>query len=397
MSKEQVIVAGVGMIPFKKPGQSDTYDVMGANAVREALKDAGIGYDKIQRAICGYVYGDTQSGQGALYHVGITGIPVVNVSTACASGSTAFGLAADAVKSGAVDCAIALGFEQMVPGALQSLYPDRPNTMQRYNDAVTKHSSLSNEEKKGPGALVYFSCQMEILKKQYGIQDRTFAHVAVKARRHAANNPYAIFRDPLTEEAILSTSPILGGLRKLDACPPSCGAASAIVCNENFAKKHGIRTDVRLTGEGWVSDLPSFFEGDPLDVAARAIIRYAANKAYEDAGIGPDDVDVVELHDCFTPMELTTYMGLGLCKPEDVEQFVMEDQNTYGGKVVVNPSGGLLSKGHPLGATGLGQITELVWQLRGQAGPRQVEGARIALQENGGLGSSFFVNIFQRY
>jgi len=397
MSKNQVIIAGVGMIPFKKPGQSDTYDVMGANAARAAMKDAGISYDKIQRAICSYVYGDTQSGQAALYHVGITGIPVVNVSTACASGSTAFGLAADAVKSGAVDCAMAVGFEQMVPGALQRLFPDRPSAMKRNIDAIAKHTSITDEERKGPSALVSFSCQIEILKEQYGVKDRTLAHVAVKARRHAANNPYSIFRDPLTEEAYLATTPIFRGVRKLDACPPSCGAASVIVCNENFAKKHGIRTDVRLAGEGWVSDLPSFFEGDPLDIAQRGIVRYAAKLAYEEAGVGPDDVDVVELHDCFTCNEVTGYLGLGLCKEDDLERFVMEDQNTYGGKVVVNPSGGLLSKGHPLGATGLAQITELTWQLRGEAGPRQVEGARIALQNNSGLGSSVFVRILQRH
>jgi len=292
---------------------------------------------------------------------------------------------------------MAVGFEQMVPGALQSLFPDRPNIMERHLNAIIKIANVTEEQTKGPGTLVYFTCQMNILKDQYGVKDRTFAHVAVKARRHAANNPYSIFRDPLTEEEYLSMPLIFGKLRKLDACPPSCGAASVIVCNEKFAKQHGIRTDVRLAGEGWVSDLPSFIEGDPLDVAQRGIVRYAAKKAYEEAGVGPDDVDVVEMHDCFTCNEVTGYLGLGLCKEDNLEQFVMEDQNTYGGKVVVNPSGGLLSKGHPIGATGLAQITELTWQLRGEAGPRQVEGARIALQNNSGLGSSVFVRIFERH
>jgi acetyl-CoA acetyltransferase len=186
-------------------------------------------------------------------------------------------------------------------------------------------------------------------------------------------------------------------MRKLYACPPSCGAAAVIVTSEAFAKKHGVRTDIRLAGEGWVSDKTEYFEGDdPLDIMLRGLIRDSAKAAYEEAGIGPEDVDVIELHDCFTSNEIAAYSGLGLCDEYDVDRFVLEDQNTYGGKVVVNPSGGLLSKGHPLGATGLAQITELTWQLRGEAGPRQVEGARIALQQNAGVGSSYLVHILQR-
>jgi acetyl-CoA C-acetyltransferase len=351
----------------------------------------------VQRAIASYVYADTCSGQAALYRVGMTGIPVINVSTACASGSTAFALAADAVKSGAVDCAMALGFEQMIPGALDLIFPALPNAFVRHIEALSKLANLNEEERKAPAALLMFGCQMEVLKAHYGISEKAFARIAVKARRHAVNNPNAIFRDPITEEAILAMPPIFRSLRKFDACPPSCGAASVIVCSENFAKKHGIRTNVRLMGQGWVSDQQSSFEGEPLDVALRVLVRESSMLAYEEAGIGPEDIDVIELHDCFTSNEITTYSGLGLCKEEDLEKFVMEDQNTYGGKVVINPSGGLLSKGHPLGATGLAQITELTWQLRGEAGARQVEGAKIALQQNAGVGSSYLVHIFQRH
>jgi acetyl-CoA C-acetyltransferase len=319
------------------------------------------------------------------------------VTSYCSSGSTAFALAAQAVQGGIVDCALAVGFEQMPPGAIELVFPDRISPVHRHNQAVAELMHLTEEERKLPPAIQLFGCQVDLLMQRYGVSDRALARVAVKARRHAANSPFAIFRDPLTEEEVLESPLVYRGLRKLYACPPSCGAASVIVCNEKFAQKRGIRADVRLVGHGWCSDKKEFFESDPLDVMFRALSREAADRAYESCGLGPEDIDVIELHDCFTSNEIITYSALGLCKEDEMEKFVMEDQNTYGGKYVINPSGGLLSKGHPLGATGLAQITELVWQLRGDAGARQVAGARTALQHNGGLGSSGFVNIFQKH
>lgn len=395
MSKD-VVIAGVGMIPFKKPGKSESYDSMGSQAAACALKDAGIEYGKIEQAYAGYVYGDSCSGQTALYHVGMTGIPIVNVTNNCASGSTAFSLAAQAVKSGAVECAMAVGFEEMPPGAIEYVFPDKTSPLQRHSDAVAKLLNLTEDEQKLPPAVCFFGCQAQILMERYGVSEKALAKVAMKARKHAEHNPYAIFRDPLTEEQILDGAPIYRGLRKLFACPPSCGAASVIVCSEEFAKKHNIRHDIRLIGQGVGSDKAEFFESDPLDLMFRALSKLSAQRAYEDAGVGPEDIDVIELHDCFTSNEVITYEALGLCTEEDFEKFVMEEQNTYGGKVVCCPSGGLLAKGHPLGATGLSQITELTWHLRGEAGKRQVEGARTALQHNGGLGSAGFVHIFQR-
>jgi acetyl-CoA acetyltransferase len=391
----QVVIGGVGMIPFKKPGHSDPYDVMGAKAVRSALEDAAIDYERVQQAFAGYVFGDSCSGQAALYHVGITGVPVANVNNNCASGSTAFALAVQAVKNGAVDCALAVGFEQMERGALDMIFPAKTNPLARHNEAVAKLMGLSEQELGMPPAIMMFGCQVDLLKQRYGVSDKALARVAMKARRHAANNPYAIFREPLSEDQILAADPIYRGLRKLYACPPSCGAASVLVCSEAFADKHGVNKDVRLVGSGWCSDFAEDFEGDPLDIMFRALSRKAAGRAYEDAGIGPEDIDVIELHDCFTSNEIITYAALGLCQEGDMERFVLEDDNTYGGRYVVGPSGGLLAKGHPLGATGLAQITELVWQLRGEAGPRQVEGARTALQHNGGLGSAGFVHVLQ--
>jgi acetyl-CoA C-acetyltransferase len=392
----RVLIAGVGMVPFRKPGQSDPYDVMGAAAACNALADAGIAYTDVRQAYAGYVYADSCAGQAALYRVGITGIPIFNVNNNCGSGSSAFYLAAQAVACGAVDCALAVGFEQMQPGALGLAFPDKTNPLDRHIRAVGGLMGLAEEELSLPPAVMLFGCQTERLLDETGMAESTLAQIAIKARRHAAANENAIFRTPLTLEQILDGPPLYRGVRKLYACPPSCGAAAVVVCNDEFARRHGIRTDIRLIGQGACSDHAEFFTGDAQDVISRGITRATAQQAYASAGIGPEDIDVIELHDCFVSNEILTYAGLGLCGEQDLEKFVLDGDNTYGGKVVVNPSGGLLAKGHPLGATGLAQITELVWQLRGQAGPRQVEGARTALQHNGGLGSAGFVNILQR-
>ncbi len=392
----KVIVAGVGMIPFQKPGQSESYDQMGAQAIRQALQDANLDYEKVQGAYAGYVYGDSCSGQAALYNVGITGIPVVNVTNNCASGSTAFALASQAIKYGIADCVLAVGFEQMEPGAIEMVFPDRLSPIARHTNAAADLLGLSEAERQLPPAVQLFGCQVDLTKELYGLTDETLAQISIKARRHAQHNPNAIFRKPLSVEKILEGQPVFRGLRKLFACPPSCGAAAVIVCSEKFAKEHGINSNISLVGQGMCSDKQSHFDGDPLDIMFRGLSRDAANQAYEDAGLGPDDIDVIELHDCFVSNEVLTYSALGLCNEGDMEKFITEGQNTYGGKVVCGPSGGLLAKGHPLGATGLAQITELVWQLRGSAGVRQVQNARTALQHNGGLGSAGFVNIFQR-
>ncbi len=391
-----VIIAGVGMIPFKKPGKSDPYQIMGATAAANALKDAGIDYDLVEQAFAGYVVGDSCCGQAALYNVGITGIPIYNVNNNCASGSSAFALAVQAVEGGSVACALAVGFEEMKPGAVDSMFPDRLSPLDRHNDAVSDLMGLSAEERQLPPAVLMFGCQAELLIERYGVPDEALATISVKARNHAANSPYAIFRDPVTVEEVLAFPRLYRGLRKLYACPPSCGAASVIVCSEDFAKKHNARSDVRLIGKGSSSDKKEFFESDPMDMMFRAVSKASADKAYEDAGVGPEDIDVIELHDCFTSNEAVSYNALGLCAEEDIEKFIMDGDNTYGGKYVICPSGGLLSKGHPLGATGLAQIAEIVWQLRGEAGDRQLEGARTGLQHNGGLGSAGFVHIFQK-
>jgi acetyl-CoA C-acetyltransferase len=393
--ENKVVIAGVGMVPFMKPGESEPYDIMGQKAVHRALQDAGISYGLVEQAYAGYVYGDSCAGQAALYHVDINGVPIFNVTNNCASGSSAFALASQAVESGAVDCALALGFEQMMPGAIDVVFPDKTSPLARHETAVARAMDLSEEELDAPPALAMFAAQVDAMLEA-GVTEETIAAITCKARKHATFNPNAIFTDPLTVEEVLAAPPVFRKLRKLYACPPSCGAAAVVVCNEAFARTQGVRSDVTLVGKGWCSDKKQYFSGNVLDVMFQALSRDAATTAYEDAGLGPQDIDVIELHDCFATNELATYTALGLCSEEDLNAFVADGDNSYGGRFVVNPSGGLLAKGHPLGATGLAQITELTLQLRGEAGSRQVEGARTALQHNGGLGSAGFVHIFQR-
>jgi acetyl-CoA acetyltransferase len=390
----KVFVAGVGMIPFKKPGQSDAYDVMGAAAVRQALADAGLSYTDVQQAYAGYVYGDSTCGQKALYHVGMTGVPVINVNNNCATGSSALFLARQAVQSGAVDCALAVGFEFMGPGALKSVWTDRASALERALDMtdqlVGRPEGLSNAIRQFAGA------GMAHMKK-YGTKLETFAKIRAKASRHAARNPLAVFRNVVSTEDVMA-APMLwdGVLTRLMACPPTCGAAAALIVSESFAKKRGLRTSVAIGGQALTTDLPSTYDArDMIRVVGFDMTQSAAKSAYEQAGIGPADIDVIELHDCFAQNELLTYEALGLCDEGAGEKLVNDGDNTYGGKWVVNPSGGLLSKGHPLGATGLAQCYELTQQLRGEAGDRQVAGAKTALAHNVGLGGACVVTVYQ--
>ena len=393
----QTVVAGVGMIPFAKPGTSESYDLMAARAIRAALADAGIGYRSIQQAYAGYVYGDSTSGQRALYHVGTTGIPVINVNNNCSSGSTALFLARQAVASGAADCVLAVGFEEMRPGALAQMFDDRPYPLKDFLDRMDEGLAARGiQTPDTPWAARLFGGAGMEYQEAYGTKPETFAKVAEKARRHAANNPNAVFRDPVTVAQVMESKAMIAPLTRLQCCPPTSGAAAAILCSRAFAEKNGIDPSIRIAGQAMVSDLDSSFSTGLKEVVGYDLSRAAAQQVYEQSGIGPDQVNVVELHDCFTVNEVLSYEALGLAEPGKAEQMIWDGDNTYGGRVVVNPSGGLLSKGHPLGATGLAQCAELVWQLRGQADQRQVEGARVALQHNMGLGGAVVVTLYER-
>jgi sterol carrier protein 2 len=389
-----VYVAGVGMIPFVKPGANAPYPVMGAEATKLALADAGVGYDMIQQAYVGYVYGDSTCGQRALYQVGMTGIPIVNVNNNCSTGSTALFMARQAIESGALDCVLALGFEQMKPGALGAVFTDRPSAFDEFDAAADKLVDAQGV----PLALRYFGGAGLSHMKKYGTPLTSFAKVRAKASRHAAKNPLAVFRKEVSADDVMNDQVIWPGvMTRLMACPPTCGGAAAVLVSEKFASKHGLRKDVRIAAQAMTTDTPSTFQaGDMMQVVGFDMTRAAANKVYEAAGIGPDDLDVVELHDCFAHNELITYEALGLCPDGGAERFIDDGNNSYGGKTVTNPSGGLLSKGHPLGATGLAQCFELTHQLRGSAEARQVDGARLALQHNLGLGGACVVTLYER-
>ena len=391
-----VIVGGVGMIPFAKPGASLSYTEMGAEAVRLALNDAGIGYELVQQAYVGYVYGDSTCGQTALYEVGLTGIPIVNVNNNCSTGSTALYLARSAVMSGQAECVLALGMEQMQAGALKSHWDDRPRTRARFVHVML---DLTDDVAEMPQALRTFGGAGREHMQKYGTRMETFAAIRAKASRHAANNPLAIFRNVVTTEDVMNDKVIWPGvLTRLMACPPTCGAAAAIICTEAFAKKHGLRSDVRIMAQAMTTDpVESFDPPSLIGFAGFHMAQAAANKVYEEAGVGPEDIRVAELHDCFAQNELLSYEALGMCGIGEGEKFVADGDNTYGGRVVTNPSGGLLSKGHPLGATGLAQCYELTQQLRGTADKRQVEGVQLALQHNLGLGGACVVTLYGKH
>jgi acetyl-CoA acetyltransferase len=232
--------------------------------------------------------------------------------------------------------------------------------------------------------------------RKYGTRLATFAAIRAKASRHAANNPFALLRKELSAEEVLASPALIPGvMTRLMACPPTCGAAAAVLVSESFARRLGCSTSVRIAAQAMTTDTPSTFESrDMMQLVGYDMAKAAASTVYESAGIGAGDVDVVELHDCFAHNELISYEALGLCSEGEAEKFVADADNTYGGRYVVNPSGGLLSKGHPLGATGLAQCYELTQQLRGRAERRQVERARIALQHNLGLGGACVVTLY---
>jgi len=389
----QALIAGVGMVKFTKPGKSEEYDVLGSQAARAALNDAGIAYTDVQQAYAGFVFGDTCSGQTALYHLGLTQIPIINTNNACASGSTALFLARQAVQSGLVDVALAVGFEQMPRGALASNTSDRKATTSRLDEAVT---SIQGWDSNVMQAALYFGGAGKEYLEKYDAKAELFGKVSVKARRHAARNPFALFTEPLTVDQVMSSPPIYGPLTRLMCCPPTCGGAAVAIVSDAYAKKHGLKNLVKICGQGFATDgAASFGSGSMIQAVGSSLSQCAAKQAYEQAGVDPVDVDLVELHDCFSTNEVITYEALGLCPEGGAEKFVADGDNTYGGQVVTNPSGGLLSKGHPLGATGLAQITELVWHLRGTAGERQVKDAKVALQHNIGLGGACVVSVLQ--
>nr|CAH7754904.1 unnamed protein product [Callosobruchus chinensis] len=377
----RVYVIGVGMTKFDKPGKrDDDYPEWGKEAILSALQDAKINFDQVELAAAGYVYGDSTCGQRVIYEVGMTGIPVFNVNNNCSTGSSALLIAKEMVESGKYNCALAVGFEKMQRGSLTSQFNDRANPMMKHVEAM---SNLADIDGSPMTAQMFGNAGIEHMNK-YGTKPEHFAKIAYKNHKHSVNNPKSQFRDLYTLEQIMQSPKVYGPLTKLQCCPTSDGAAAAIVVSESFVKKHGLEGQaVEILGMEMATDLPSTFNANShICIVGYDMSKLAADRLFAKTGKRPSDVQVVELHDCFSANELITYEALGLCPPGKAGEMIDRGDNTYGGKYVINPSGGLISKGHPLGATGLAQCAELCWQLRGEAGPRQVPGAKLALQHN---------------
>jgi acetyl-CoA acetyltransferase len=395
MSRKAFVI-GVGMTKFEKPGSKDwDYPDMGREAGEKALADAGLKIEDIEQAAVGYCAGDSTCGQRAFYELGTTGIPIYNVNNNCSTGSTALFMAKQFVEGGLSECTMAMGFEKMEKGSLGVKYTDRTMPMDKHFKVMVEERGF---EPKAPAAPQMFGNAGLEHMERYGTTAEQFAKIGFKNHKHSVNNPYSQFRDEYTLQEILDAPTVYGPLTKLQCCPTSDGGGAAIIASEDFVRAHGLESQaVEILGQHMSTDFSSTFdEKSMIKMVGSDVTKAAAQKVYEQAGFGPENVDVVELHDCFSCNEMITYEALGLCEEGKGGAFVDSEAQTYGGQVVVNPSGGLISKGHPLGATGLAQCAELCWQLRGQADARQVEGAQIALQHNLGLGGAAVVTMYRK-
>ena len=379
----RVFVIGVGMTRFVRC-ETDVKELAQA-ATRDALDDAGIGYDQIEQAFCGYVNGMSTLGQQSLYGVGMTGIPVYNVNNNCSTGSTALYLAYTAIRTGQNDAVLALGFEKMQKGPLEKQLP-----------GLESIAEDTEKEKKAPIAARMFGDAGRDHMEEYGTKPETFAKIAVKNHQHSVNNPRSQYQEACSLEEVLASRMVYEPLTLLQACPTSDGAAAAVVVSERYLKANPHPGAIEIAAMALTTDRADDFARGRIGMVGMGMTERAARQVYEQSGIGPNDVQVIELHDCFSTNELITYEGLGLCAEGEGEKLVLDDACTYGGRWVVNPSGGLLSKGHPLGATGLAQCAELAWQLRGQAEKRQVDDVQAALQHNLGLGGACVVAMYKR-
>ena len=391
----KVFVVGVGMTKFEKPGSKAwDYPDMGREAGQKALADAGIPFDAVEQAAVGYCYGDSTCGERAFYELGLSGIPVYNVNNNCSTGSTALFMAKQLVEGGLAECTMALGFEKMEKGSLGIKYTDRTTPMDKHFKLMVEQRGFAQ----APAAPQMFGNAGLEHMERYGTTALHFAKIGWKNHKHSVNNPYSQFQDEYSLEQILASPQVYGPLTKLQCCPTSDGGAAAVLASEAFVRKHKLEAKaVEILGMAMATDMPSTFdEKSMIKLVGFDLTKKAAEKVYAQSGLGPENIDVIELHDCFSCNELITYEGLGLCPVGKAGEFVDSGANTYGGKVVVNPSGGLISKGHPLGATGLAQCSELSWQLRGEAQKRQVVGAKVALQHNLGLGGAAVVAMYRK-
>ncbi len=374
-----VEVAGVGIHPFGRFADRTVTD-LGVGAVGDALADAGTERGELEGAFCGTAYGGVASGHKVLGRLGLTGMPIIDVEAGCASGAAALMLAASAIRSGQYRTVIAFGIEKMPKGIIRS----------SFFEPWQERAGLTSTP-------AYFALRAQRLMDTSGVTEEDLAAVVVKNRRHGVANPDAMFRSEVTRDQVLDSRLVCPPLRLWMLCSPNEGAAAVVLRGAEPG-----RTGVRLIASVVTSHLPGAVLGEstPLsglcDDTIPAPSQRAALAAYEDAGVGPDDLDLVECQDTDAARELLSYEELGLCGPGGSPTLLREGSTALGGRIPVNVSGGLLSKGEPLGASALGQVVEVSRQLRGQAGARQVEGARVGLAHTIGRGANASVVILSR-
>ncbi|KAK4693876.1 hypothetical protein P7C71_g3603, partial [Lecanoromycetidae sp. Uapishka_2] len=387
-------ILGVGLTKFIKPRGKVDYTELGFEAGIKALLDAKINYDDVETGIACYCYGDSTCGQRVFYQFGMTQIPIYNVNNNCSTGSTGLHMARNMVSHEVADCVMVVGFEKMFPGSLQDFFTDRTKPTERSGDMMKATRGVTN----APGAAQMFGNAGREYMEKYGATPTDFAEIARVNHLHSAQNPYSQFRDVYTLEQVLSSPMIHAPLTKLQCCPTSDGGASAIVVSEAFlaARPHLRSQAIQIAGQHLATDNPSLFDRSAINLMGFEMTQRAAQTALAEAKVDAKDVKICELHDCFSANEMITLDALGLCDPGKAHELVRAGDITYGGRCVVNPSGGLISKGHPLGASGIAQCAELVWQLRGWANNRLVEGAKVALQHNLGLGGAAVVTVYKR-
>jgi len=376
----EVHVAGVGIHPFGR-FEDRTITDMGVRAVREALAEADVAQGGFQAAFCATAYGGVASGHKVLSRLGMTGMPIVDVEAGCASGGAALMLGAGAIRAGAYDTVLVFGIEKMPKGMIRS----------SFFEPWQEESGLA-------ATPAYFALRAQRLMQDSGVTKDDLAQVVVKNRRHGVHNPDAMFRSEVEAAAVLGSRLVCDPLHLWMLCTPNEGAA-AVVLRRGGQHSTGA---VRVTAAVLRSHLPGSVlnESTPMsglaDESVPAPSTLAATAAYEEAGIGPEDLDVVECQDTDAARELLSYEELGLCAPGGAARLAQEGATALGGRIPVNPSGGLLSKGEPLGASALGQVVTLVHQLRGDAGHNQVTGARVALAHTVGRGANASVVVLTR-
>ncbi|KAI0809737.1 thiolase-like protein [Xylaria sp. FL0064] len=392
--KQPVYVLGVGMTKFIKPRGKVDYTELGFEAGVKAMLDAQINYDDVEQGIACYCYGDSTCGQRVFYQFGMTQIPIVNVNNNCSTGSAGLAMARNTIAYGGADCILVVGFEKMMPGSLQSFFNDRENPTGTTVKMMAETRGLTN----APGAAQMFGNAGQEYMERYGAKPEDFAEIGRINHEHSTRNPYSQFQDVYTLEQIMKAPMIFEPLTKLQCCPTSDGGAAAVLVSQDFldARPHLKEQAILIAGQALTTDSPSLFSRSAIDLMGFDMTKRAREIAMEEAKITPDDIQVCELHDCFSANEMIVIDALGLSEPGKAHELVRSGGITYGGKVVINPSGGLISKGHPLGATGIAQCAELVWHMRGWANNRAVPNTKYALQHNLGLGGAAVVTVYAR-